>query len=132
MAILFEGMDRSSTCAGGSSIRYSRLSTPWGGGPWPRSRIERLDAQLAELVRLAGPEARVFLVSDHGAGSTTEIFSANAWLAERGYLVWKVEPRFDDESQLSPLELRDYFLTIDWSRTRAYARSASANGIYIR
>ena len=92
----------------------------------------RLDGLLAALVDAAGANTRVFLASDHGAGSTTEIFYANAWLASQGYLFWKEGTDVDREDGLSAPHILEFFRTIDWSRTKAYVRTASANGIYIR
>jgi predicted AlkP superfamily phosphohydrolase/phosphomutase len=92
----------------------------------------RLDEHLARLVKLAGPGTRVFLASDHGAGSTTEIFYANAWLASKGYLAWKKGTEIDRDDRLSAPHIFEFYRTIDWRRTRAYVRSSSANGIYIR
>jgi predicted AlkP superfamily phosphohydrolase/phosphomutase len=91
-----------------------------------------LDGYLAALVDLAGPEARVLVVSDHGFGPTDEIFYVNAWLAERGYLVWRAGTPADDSESLTAPDLKRHYASIDWSRTTAYARTASSNGIHIR
>ncbi len=92
----------------------------------------KLDRHLEQLVALAGPETRVFFASDHGAGATTEIFFANAWLASKGYLVWKDTLPPVPEDQMTAPYIFDFFRTIDWPKTKAYVRSSSANGIYIR
>jgi predicted AlkP superfamily phosphohydrolase/phosphomutase len=90
-----------------------------------------LDGLLRQLVEAAGPEARTFVVSDHGFGSTTEIFYANVWLEKNGYLKWKKKAD-DTEDLLTAHNMREHFQTIDWENTVAYARTTSANGIYIR
>lgn len=71
-----------------------------------------LDAQLGELVALAGPETTVMVVSDHGGKAMRGSLNINDWLRQEGYLVMK-EPvagvtRFREEE-------------VDWSRTRAWA-----------
>ncbi len=135
-AVLFDGVDRIQHLC----WRYidpnlaDALSSEWER----RMRamaidyFERLDAHLAALVALAGPQARVFIASDHGAGSTTEIFYANAWLASKGYLTWREGTAPDRDDRLSAPHIFEFYKTIDWQRTKAYVRSSSANGIYIR
>lgn len=135
-AILFDGVDRL------QHLVWRFLDPALAdslGSEWERRIRElaieyfvRLDKHLADLVAVAGPDTRVFLASDHGAGSTTEIFYANAWLASRGYLTWKDGTELDVEDRLSAPHIFDFFQSIDWRRTKAYVRSASSNGIYIR
>jgi len=48
-----------------------------------------LDAALARLLRAAGSEATVFVISECGAGSLRSGVSINAWLAQEGFLTWK-------------------------------------------
>lgn len=135
-AVLFEGVDRlqhlcwrfldpalKGSLSGEWEHRIRALSVGY---------FEQLDRQLEELVGIAGPDARVFIASDHGAGSTVEIFHPNALLGELGYLVWKDDvPAVPDDTMTAPY-IFDFYKTIDWPRTRAYLRSSSANGIYIR
>jgi predicted AlkP superfamily phosphohydrolase/phosphomutase len=90
-----------------------------------------LDGLLADLVQAAGPEARTFIASDHGSGSTVELFHINSWLADAGYLTWTPDAEAGSDEQMSAHNMRDQFASIDWDRTVAYARTASANGIYI-
>jgi predicted AlkP superfamily phosphohydrolase/phosphomutase len=94
--------------------------------------FRRLDGFLSELVRIAGPDARVFMVSDHGFGPTHEIVYANTWLSQNGYLVWKDGTPEDHSESLTAEQLRGHYETIDWDRTTAYVRTSSSNGIYIR
>lgn len=98
-----------------------------------RAYFNALDGYLEELVRLAGPDARVFFVSDHGFGPTREAFRVNVWLHEQGYLEWN-EPHPTDEASKDGWKRRldSNFALLDWKRTTAYARTPSSNGIFIR
>lgn len=97
-----------------------------------RDYFRRLDGFLSELVKIAGPDSRVFMVSDHGFGPTHEIFYANAWLSQNGYLAWKEGTPEDQSDSLTAEHLRKHYEMIDWERTTAYVRTSSSNGIYIR
>jgi predicted AlkP superfamily phosphohydrolase/phosphomutase len=95
--------------------------------------FRELDGFLCELVRLAGPEARVVMVSDHGFGPSWQVFRVNTWLHQEGYLVWKDLSGLDPQSRRSAQRVADrHFVLLDWDKTTAYARSATANGIFIR
>ena len=51
---------------------------------------ERLDSAVAELIGVAGEEYAVLLMSDHGAGpSSNKTFFLNRWLNSIGYLTFK-------------------------------------------
>jgi predicted AlkP superfamily phosphohydrolase/phosphomutase len=78
-----------------------------------------LDRQIGRLVRAAGDDSAVLVVSDHGARPLRGAICINEWLIERGYLVLA---RYPD--QITPLAR----LEIDWSRTRAWAEG----GYYAR
>jgi predicted AlkP superfamily phosphohydrolase/phosphomutase len=92
----------------------------------------QIDAFLKETVWLAGPDAHVIIASDHGFTGTDEIVYINTWLAEQGYLAWSdAAPVESDESQ-GLGEAHPYHLThMDLARTKAFATSASSNGIHI-
>lgn len=53
----------------------------------------RLDAQLARLSKLAGPEARIFVISECGAGPLKYGVNVNAWLHEHGFLQYRPPSR---------------------------------------
>jgi predicted AlkP superfamily phosphohydrolase/phosphomutase len=91
-----------------------------------------LDSLLGQLVAIAGRDARVFIASDHGFGSTREIFYVNAWLAKHGYLRWNETIDHDNEGLLTTQNLRQFYEGIDWERTIAYASTATSNGVYLR
>jgi len=96
------------------------------------SYFRSLDKRIEDLCTVAGPSARVFIASDHGFGSTHEIFYVNAWLARNGYLCWKEGAGIDTSGRLTTGSLRQFYESIDWARTVAYASTATSNGIYLR
>jgi len=96
--------------------------------------FEQIDSFLAETVALAGPEANVFIVSDHGFTGCRDIVFINTWLERRGYLTWKpdVPVVSDGDDRCEALEPDFYELSaFDMSRTWAYALTSASNGIHI-
>lgn len=94
--------------------------------------FRQIDAFLEETVELAGADATMLLVSDHGFTGSTKILYINTWLERQGWLTWSNEAEVvgDDSHVLG--EGQQYHATsIDMSRTLAYADSASSNGIHI-
>ena len=87
-----------------------------------------LDGYIEALVSAAGESAQVFMASDHGFTATTEVVRINTYLHQKGYLHWA---RTDD-SEASRRRENSQFANIDWSRTLAYCRTPSSNGITIR
>jgi predicted AlkP superfamily phosphohydrolase/phosphomutase len=79
-------------------------------------------------VTAAGPEVQVFLASDHGFTATTEVVRINTYLGEKGWLKWKDVPDTDEGRRRED----SMFAYLDWSRTIAYCRTPSSNGINIR
>ncbi|MBZ0157484.1 MAG: alkaline phosphatase family protein [Alphaproteobacteria bacterium] len=90
--------------------------------------FRQLDGFLERLVEAAGPEAQVFIASDHGFTTTDEIVRINAYLQKKGYLKWKPMP--DTEEAVRREE--SMFANLDWENTTAYCRTPSSNGITIR
>lgn len=90
-----------------------------------------LDGYIGEAVTLAGPDARTLIVSDHGFGPSWEVFYANAWLAQRGDLIWRDEHERDNAGWLTPGRLKSQIELVNWAATRAYAATPSSNGISI-
>ncbi|MEW5801875.1 MAG: alkaline phosphatase family protein [bacterium] len=119
-----------------------------------------LDGFLEEIVSIAGSEASIFMASDHGFGPTREIVYINQWLHDHGYLEWKgsVKPAGGKSSERQPehspkdgkpasnqankgnedlesLGVESPYrslLHLDWKKTKAYAATASSNGIIIQ
>ncbi len=88
----------------------------------------RLDEYIARLVELAGPEAQVFIASDHGFTATTNVVRINRYLGELGYLTW----REDDGSEATRRRVEVNVAYLDFSKTTAYCATPSSNGIRIR
>jgi len=132
MAVLFDGTDK---------IQHQAWKfldpalLPENPSPWEtRMRalclkyFRQLDGYIEALVTLAGPDAQVFMASDHGFTTTTEVIRINSFLAEKGYLIWKE----DDGTEQSKRRDASNFANVDWDQTLAYCRTPSSNGITIR
>ncbi|HUJ78999.1 MAG TPA: alkaline phosphatase family protein [Nitrospiria bacterium] len=94
--------------------------------------FRRLDGLIRDLITLAGPDTRVYFASDHGFGATHEVFYANVWLRQEGYLAWAEESSKDDLGRMAADKIKSHVVGIDWSKTLAYALTPSSNGIFIR
>jgi predicted AlkP superfamily phosphohydrolase/phosphomutase len=107
---------------------------------------EALDAAVGRLVAHAGPETRVFVVSDHGGSmAAPEAFQINAWLASKGLLIARdsapslLQRAYSMRKWLLPSalrgrlarvvakanlegfdELRSGLNQVDWAHTQAY------------
>jgi predicted AlkP superfamily phosphohydrolase/phosphomutase len=90
--------------------------------------FRQLDGFIERLVAAAGPQAQVFLASDHGFTGTTEVVRINSWLHEKGYLRWREVPDTDQGRRRED----SMFAYLDWKNTIAYCRTPSSNGINIR
>jgi predicted AlkP superfamily phosphohydrolase/phosphomutase len=94
--------------------------------------FRQLDGFLEETVALVGPEAQVLIVSDHGFTATSEVLYINTWLEKEGYLVWKPETKVAaEESQELGEGFPYHLVAFDEANTRAFAATASSNGIRI-
>ena len=91
-----------------------------------------IDGYMRQLAEMAGEEARIFVVSDHGFGPTWEVFYLNVWLAERGYLGWRDENELDESGALTVDRLKSHVGMLDWDRTSAFCLTPSSNGVTIR
>ena len=132
MAVMFDGTDK---------IQHQAWAFLVGEGaatddPERNERLRRLchryfanvDGYIARLTALAGPEAQIFLASDHGFTGSTEVVRINAFLHDRGYPAF----RAPDASAAGERRSRSWFADLDWSKTLAYCRTPSSNGITIR
>ena len=88
----------------------------------------RLDDYIARLVELAGPDAQVFIASDHGFTGTSQVVRINRYLGELGYLTWHE----DDGTEATRRRVNVNFAYLDWAKTKAYCPTPSSNGIRIR
>ena len=92
------------------------------------SYFRRLDGYLAELVRLAGPDAQVFMASDHGFTASNRVVRINRYLAELGHLVYQDVA----DSDAARRRAASPFAFLDWHKTVAYCPTPSSNAIHIR
>ncbi|WP_218082751.1 alkaline phosphatase family protein [Anthocerotibacter panamensis] len=132
MAVLFDGTDKTQHQVW---LMLDPALIPADPEPWQqrvRARcleyFRKLDGYIERLVELAGPDAQVFMCSDHGFTATTEVVRINAFLHQKGYLVWAeddgtVQHQRREESQIAYM---------DWQKTTAYCPTPSSNGIAIR
>jgi predicted AlkP superfamily phosphohydrolase/phosphomutase len=88
----------------------------------------RLDGYLGSLVGLAGPDAQIFMASDHGFTTTTEVVRINRYLADLGYLSYRQVPDTPEGRRRADSP----FAYLDWGRTLAYCPTPSSNAIKIR
>jgi len=92
-----------------------------------RTIYRDVDATIGELVQAAGPDATVFIISDHGFGPAPDRFVyVNRWLADQGWLyvhpTWRLRRRL--VKQL-PAKLRARYDTVEnifvnWNRSYAW------------
>jgi predicted AlkP superfamily phosphohydrolase/phosphomutase len=95
--------------------------------------FRQIDDFLRETVKLAGREAHVLVVSDHGFTGSDEVVYINTWLEQQGYLTWSDTTAVQSDESAELGRARPYHLTFfDLERTRAYAVLASTNGIHIQ
>jgi predicted AlkP superfamily phosphohydrolase/phosphomutase len=90
--------------------------------------FRRLDGYIQGLVEAAGPNTQVFLASDHGFTTTTNVLRINRYLSELGHLVYQQVG--DDESVKR--RANSPFAYLDWTKTKAYCPTPSSNAIRIR
>ncbi len=90
--------------------------------------FRRLDAYLADLIELAGPDTQVFMASDHGFTASDRVVRINRYLAELGYL------SYHDIADTDAARRRaaSPFAHLDWQKTVAYCPTPSSNAIHIR
>jgi predicted AlkP superfamily phosphohydrolase/phosphomutase len=95
--------------------------------------FRQLDGFIAETVAMAGPEASIFLASDHGFGPSTEIFYLNSWLHQQGYLEWapNASAETSEGGNLGLNRASGWAFMVDWRRTTVYGLTPSSNGVHI-
>jgi len=95
------------------------------GNPFQSTLLDyykHLDQQLGELANIAGDDAAVMVVSDHGAKRMEGSFNVNDWLHSQGLLTLKQPPEgvTDFSSDL-----------VDWPRTTAWAWGGYYSRIFL-
>jgi predicted AlkP superfamily phosphohydrolase/phosphomutase len=136
-AVLFDGTDKLQHLCYHllDPVLASRHDSSWARGirHLCLEYFRQLDRFIAAIVDAAGPGACVFMASDHGFHAAADrVFYANVWLEEQGYFGWKADAAFDREARLAPEGHAGLEALIDWSRTVAFALTASSNAIWIR
>jgi len=132
MAVMFDGTDKIQHQAWAYLDPELRPGSP--DETWLRLRtlcldyFRKLDGYLAELVRLAGPEAQVFMASDHGFTGSTRVVRINRYLADLGYLSYHDVA----DSDAARRRAASPFAYLDWEKTVAYCPTPSSNAIFIR
>ncbi len=132
-AVVFDGVDKL------QHLFWNQLDPGGAPGSDASARglcleyFRQLDGLIEQTVTLAGEDANVFLVSDHGFGPSHEIVYINSWLAREGYLKWAetTSPDSDDSDTFGMGLVGWMDKLVDWSETTAYARTPSSNGIHI-
>ncbi len=81
---------------------------------------QRMDKIVGLAMAKAPPGTRLFVLSDHGFSSWRWSMNYNTWLAKNGYMTLIGED--PERHNLEDLfEQGDFFVNVDWSRTKAYA-----------
>jgi len=134
-AIVFDGVDKI------QHLAYRFLGpeclpadpTPWQSEVMQRCRdyFQQVDGYLGRTRELLGEEGRIFIASDHGFSASTEIFYVNKFLHDEGLLVWKEQPKGDENETIFVDKLQNHLDLIDIKRTKAFALTPSSNGIFI-
>jgi len=92
-----------------------------------------LDQILERMCSTVGPETTVLIASDHGFGPTYKVFHVNAWLEQHGYLAWSdaAKSQTPNGALLGVGQVARHTWMLDWDKTKAYAATPTANGIFI-
>jgi predicted AlkP superfamily phosphohydrolase/phosphomutase len=128
--------------------------------PVPNAIIDHyveLDRSLGQIMHMAGSEATLILMSDHGFAACSRQFCVNQWLALQGWLCLKSGNALSDrvseglkrlkgiplmhklkrallgkQSLIEPFQKQSFYNQIDWSRTKAWYSETSGIRINVR
>ncbi|HEX5759734.1 MAG TPA: alkaline phosphatase family protein [Thermoanaerobaculia bacterium] len=99
------------------------LYTPEGAAKWGGSILaayQEMDGIVGEVMRRMPAGTRLFVLSDHGFASFRRSMNYNTWLAKNGFMTLTGEDA--ERKNLEDLfDQGDFFVNVDWSKTRAYA-----------
>jgi predicted AlkP superfamily phosphohydrolase/phosphomutase len=99
------------------------LYTPEGAAKWGGSILESyqmMDAIVGETMERMPRGAVLLVVSDHGFASFRRSMNYNTWLAKNGFMTLTGEE--SGRKNLEDLfDQGDFFVNVDWSKTKAYA-----------
>lgn len=87
-----------------------------------RDYYRYLDREVGELLRIAGDDTAVMLVSDHGAKRIEGGIGLNEWLIRQGLLVLHEDPQ-------TPVPLEK--ARVDWSRTVAWGSGGYYGRVFL-
>jgi len=91
-----------------------------------RDYYEGLDARIGELLKVAGDETAVLIVSDHGAKAMQGGVCLNQWLINEGFLVLKKSANCG--AGVSPALDASH---VDWSKTKAWGAGGYYGRVFI-
>jgi predicted AlkP superfamily phosphohydrolase/phosphomutase len=99
------------------------LYTPEGAAKWGGSILgayQQMDAIVGGAMQKMPKGTRLMVVSDHGFASFRRGMNYNTWLVKNGYMTLTGEDK--QRKNLETLfDQGDFFVNVDWSKTRAYA-----------
>ncbi len=132
LAVLFDGVDKFQHQAW-AYLDPSLMPASPDDSYWRIRRLlldyfRQVDGYIEQLTALAGPDAQLFLASDHGFTTDVEIVRINRYLGELGYLVWHEV----GDSEAEKRREASHFAYLDWEKTTAFCPTPSCNGICIR
>jgi predicted AlkP superfamily phosphohydrolase/phosphomutase len=99
------------------------LYTPEGAKRWGPSVLQayqQMDDIVGEVMQKMPRDASLIVLSDHGFASFRRGMNYNTWLAENGFMTLTGE----DTKRKNLEDLfgqGDFFVNVDWSKTKAYA-----------
>ncbi|HEX2252186.1 MAG TPA: alkaline phosphatase family protein [Thermoanaerobaculia bacterium] len=94
------------------------LAERWGGSIL--EAYQRMDGIVGEVMAALPEDSLLLVVSDHGFAPWRRTMNYNTWLAQEGYLV--LQGQGPERANLEDLfDQGEFFVNVDWSRTRAYA-----------
>jgi predicted AlkP superfamily phosphohydrolase/phosphomutase len=65
-----------------------------------------LDASIGRLIRAAGPDAQIYVISECGAGPLQSGVDINAWLAREGFLTYRSNRRMTESKKVMEQSMR--------------------------
>ena len=99
------------------------LYTPEGAAKWGGTILEayqEMDVIVGEVMERMPAGTRLLVVSDHGFASFRRGMNYNTWLAKNGFMTLTGED--PERKNLEDLfDQGDFFVNVDWSKTKAYA-----------
>ncbi len=99
------------------------LYTPEGAAKWGGSILasyQQMDRIVGDTMAKMPKGTKLMVVSDHGFASFRRGMNYNTWLAKNGYMTLTGED--SERKNLEDLfDQGDFFVNVDWSKTRAYA-----------